>query len=452
MKKLYVYFICIGIIVATVFVGCRQEVIDENCIEIEEDGVILRDPLFLDLKQIINEWNSLEILEILVKEIPIEDVGNEVDRHFYMQQQAIREKMMTLRQRYSNFSTAYYLALWNSKNHVPTRSSHSYLEEITVLGDCHLSAAVFQDILSLIKVIKSEYCKTNPSTSDQNFYYKLGKGEILFFPQNVTRAIKVISDELGRGFVANGCYRVGEFAEKMRKQGVYLMELRSILYEAMLEIIEYNQKHPRKTDNSGNGGGGGQEGVASEQWTKSLPLPLQTIVKNILKAFEKNGFDFSHVSSKVSVRFEELTNGNLAEIRLRTPPGETYFKQVPSELILPPFYREDEYLLIVTHELFHLALFDISWTAENMVKLMQINPALARYLDLGFGVDPHHEYMGRIIIEYEDILRDAFPGKPEEFYTYGKWGGGITDSYRFKRLPLAQQERILEYLKNHNLL
>lgn len=28
----------------------------------------------------------------------------------------------------------------------------------------------------------------------------------------------------------------------MRKQGVYLMELRSILYEAMLEIIEYNHK------------------------------------------------------------------------------------------------------------------------------------------------------------------------------------------------------------------
>lgn len=43
----------------------------------------------------------MEELEIFVKEIPIEDVGSEVDRRFYMQQQAIIEKMMTLRQRYS---------------------------------------------------------------------------------------------------------------------------------------------------------------------------------------------------------------------------------------------------------------------------------------------------------------------------------------------------------------
>lgn len=189
-----------------------------------------------------------------------------------------------------------------------------------------------------------------------------------------------------------------------------------------------------------------------QQWIKSLPLPLQTIVKNILKAFEKNRLDISHVNSKVSVRFEVLTNGNLAEIRLRTPPGETYFKQVPLELILPPFNNDDRYLLIVTHELFHLALFDISWSAGNMDQLMNINKYLARCLDLGFGVDPHHEYIGRIVTEYEYILRDAFPGKPEEFYTYGKWGGGITDSYRFQQLPSATQDRILKYLNDHNLL
>ena len=267
MKKLYIYFICIGIIATIVFAGCRQEVIDGNHMEIEEDGVILKDPLFLDLKQIIDDWNSLEELEILVKEIPIEDVGSEVDRRFYMQQQAIIEKMMTLKQRYSNFNTVYHVALWDSLNYVPTRSPDYYPKEIVVLGDCHLSAAVFQDILSSIEAIRREYCKAYPSTSDRTFYAMLGAGRILNLQENVTKAIKVISDELGRGFVANGCYRVVEFAEKMRKHGVYLVELRSILHEAMLEIIEFFQKHPEIAGNGGNSNNHGGEG-AKQNLTK----------------------------------------------------------------------------------------------------------------------------------------------------------------------------------------
>ena len=408
------------------------------------------------MKQIIDDWNSLEELEILVKEIPIEDVGSEVDRRFYMQQQAIIEKMMTLKQRYSNFNTVYHVALWDSLNYVPTRSPDYYPKEIVVLGDCHLSAAVFQDILSSIEAIRREYCKAYPSTSDRTFYAMLGAGRILNLQENVTKAIKVISDELGRGFVANGCYRVVEFAEKMRKHGVYLVELRSILHEAMLEIIEFFQKHPEIAGNGGNsnnhGGGGGQEVVTPEPWIESLPLPLQTIVRNILDVFEKYGFDISYVSPKVSVRFEILTNGNLAEIRLRTSLEKKYFERVPLELILPPFSNDDRYLLIVTHELFHLALFDISWRAGSIDKLMQINSELARCLDLGFGADPHHEYMGKIMTEYGKILRDAFPGKPDEFYTYGRWGGGITDSYRFKRLESATRDKIKQYLADHNLL
>ena len=54
--------------------------------------------------------------------------------------------------------------------------------------------------------------------------------------------------------------------------------------------------------------------------------------------------------------------------------------------------------------------------------------------------------------EYGKIIRDAFPGKPDEFYTYGRWGGGITDSYRFKRLESATRDKIKQYLADHNLL
>ena len=43
----------------------------------------------------------------------------------------------------------------------------------------------------------------------------------------------------------------------------------------------------------------------------------------------------------------------------------------------------------------------------------------------------HHEYMGSHVDKMEERLRSAFPGQSEDFYKYGKWGGGATSSDAF---------------------
>lgn len=63
----------------------------------------------------------------------------------------------------------------------------------------------------------------------------------------------------------------------------------------------------------------------------------------------------------------------------------------------------------------------------------------------------HHEYIGNDNAKYERFLRDAFPGEKEEFYKYGKWGGGISDSEAFKKLPVQEQDEIKKYIKDNKL-
>ena len=64
----------------------------------------------------------------------------------------------------------------------------------------------------------------------------------------------------------------------------------------------------------------------------------------------------------------------------------------------------------------------------------------------------HHEYMGRHVDEMEELLRESFPGRDEEFYEYGKWGGGAFNSSAFDTLPIEVQDSIQLYLINLGLL
>nr|WP_195460417.1 hypothetical protein [Alistipes sp. D31t1_170403_E11] len=47
---------------------------------------------------------------------------------------------------------------------------------------------------------------------------------------------------------------------------------------------------------------------------------------------------------------------------------------------------------------------------------------------------------------------DAFPGQDEDFYEYGKWGGGAMNSDEFTQLPKYKQHNTEVYLKKHDLL
>ena len=59
--------------------------------------------------------------------------------------------------------------------------------------------------------------------------------------------------------------------------------------------------------------------------------------------------------------------------------------------------------------------------------------------------------MGNHIAEMESMLRKAFPGQSEDFYRYGRWGGGAVDSDAFKNLTQAERDAIRKYLKEIGL-
>ncbi len=88
------------------------------------------------------------------------------------------------------------------------------------------------------------------------------------------------------------------------------------------------------------------------------------------------------------------------------------------------------------------------------------NPDLQRILNQYFAADPdgnwlndgHHEYMGRHVDEMEELLRESFPGRDEEFYEYGKWGGGAFNSKAFDNLNKEDQNRIYSYLRELGIL
>ena len=42
----------------------------------------------------------------------------------------------------------------------------------------------------------------------------------------------------------------------------------------------------------------------------------------------------------------------------------------------------------------------------------------------------------------EERLRSAFPGQSEDFYKYGKWGGGATSSDAFLKLENIEPDKI----------
>ena len=107
--------------------------------------------------------------------------------------------------------------------------------------------------------------------------------------------------------------------------------------------------------------------------------------------------------------------------------------------------------LVLAHEFMHLKLLQISQDAGSSRELALSNQELLAALNL-YGVnDGHHFYMGQHVEEMEQLLREAFPGMDDDFYEYGKWGGGAFNSYAFNELPIEMQDEITEYLSDIGL-
>ena len=58
----------------------------------------------------------------------------------------------------------------------------------------------------------------------------------------------------------------------------------------------------------------------------------------------------------------------------------------------------------------------------------------------------HHFYMGQHVEEMEQLLRGSFPGRDDDFYECGKWGGGALNSDAFNELSEEEQNAITNYL------
>lgn len=108
--------------------------------------------------------------------------------------------------------------------------------------------------------------------------------------------------------------------------------------------------------------------------------------------------------------------------------------------------------LILAHECMHLVLIEVSRNAGSESALSQTNQELFNDIRQDGVNEGHHKYMGGHIDQVEQLLRSAFPGQDEDFYEYGKWGGGAMNSDEFTQLPKYKQHNTEVYLKKHDLL
>ena len=130
-------------------------------------------------------------------------------------------------------------------------------------------------------------------------------------------------------------------------------------------------------------------------------------------------------------------------------------------ITIAPGLSDVQQNLVLAHEFMHLKLLQISQDAGSPSELGRSNPELYGIINMFYADkdnnlywlnDAHHFYMGQHVEEMEQLLRDAFPGQSEEFYEYGKWGGGALNSDAFEKLSEEERGRVEEYLTQIGLL
>lgn len=213
-------------------------------------------------------------------------------------------------------------------------------------------------------------------------------------------------------------------------------------------------------------GGGGSSGTKPGTETPKGPnidttgmsKKLQEQINSVIKALKKIGLS-DKVLNNLSVRMGSTPFGTSAVTTMKGSVPDVLFGNKPIMMTFErnPAMSPDMYKLVVGHEFYHLYVYGISRDAGSMSNLYSKDQGLQSLLN-NFTKDgktdingAHHEYIGNDNAKYEGFLRDAFPGEKEEFYKYGKWGGGISDSEAFKKLPVQEQDEIKKYIKDNKL-
>ena len=181
--------------------------------------------------------------------------------------------------------------------------------------------------------------------------------------------------------------------------------------------------------------------------------PEQERINNIASTLEsKISSTIENIKDKVTFRIGTPNQNTLTSSTMTM--NDVFDKTTDLTFYIQPGLDETQQKLVLAHEYMHLQLLEISRNAGSLGALGRENPELMTAINTnGQDVNAgHHEYMGSHIDELETMLREAFPGESDEFYEYGKWGGGAFDSDAFDELPLSEQYKIIQYLQNNGLM
>jgi hypothetical protein len=205
-------------------------------------------------------------------------------------------------------------------------------------------------------------------------------------------------------------------------------------------------------------GDSSSHGVPPPPWLSVVSKPdinllyrekVQTLAKALKNAVAVN---ISRVGDRFKIQISTgISDGNLAEFAHTL--ADLFDSSKDLTLYIPEGLTDTQLKLILGHEIAgHLGLLDDMRQAGNMSNLYNVNSELYsdinRLYDLNAG---QHEYIGNHIDQFESILREAFPGESEDFYNYGKWGGGIFNSSAFDALPGGEKRDVRRYLKDNDL-
>lgn len=220
-------------------------------------------------------------------------------------------------------------------------------------------------------------------------------------------------------------------------------------------IIDTGEISPGGSGGSSHGGGsspGTETKNGPKIDTTGMSKTLQSQINSIIKALKKIGLS-DKVLNHLTVRIGLCPLRIGATTDLDGSKADVLFGDKPLLMTLEkdPVMGHEMYKLVIFHEFYHMFLFGISRDAGSAANLSGINQTLLSFLNTTNINAAHHEYMGYDNARYEQVLREAFPGKTEAFYKYGKWGGGMIESEAFRNLSSQEQDKIKNYIENNKL-
>ena len=241
---------------------------------------------------------------------------------------------------------------------------------------------------------------------------------------------------------------------------------------AAITVYAYRPNIPMAEDDSYwdyDPGGGEDEWGGDREGGGGGTYPSNPYQKSALEASNKLKAALTNLSTipmnKIHVTINTTLNNPGEVVTGVNTTRSLYDKNVIPAIHLRPGLTDAQIKLIMAHEYMHLKVFDISRNVgvyassgdidyiKSAQALHNANPELASNLSQYYPDinGAHHEYMGNHVAEMEQLLRQAFPGESNDFYRYGKWGGGAYNSTAFRNLPYAEQSAVQDYLRKQGL-